>query len=96
MKDLLQTAIDNAKQGKSAFSGTTTSSHAVDPAMSPIANIKVVGIGGGGCNAVNRMASSDFTNVEFVSVNTDAQSLYHSKAEDKVHIGMEATRGLGA
>lgn len=97
MKDLLQTAIDNAKKGKSALNGTgASSSQAVDPTLTPVANIKVVGIGGGGCNAVNRMAASDFLNVEFVSVNTDAQSLYHSKAEEKVHIGMEATRGLGA
>lgn len=96
MKDLLQTAIDNAKDGKSALAGTKTSSQSVDPGMNPVANIKVVGVGGGGCNAVNRMASSDFLNVEFVSVNTDAQSLYHSKAGAKVHIGMEATRGLGA
>ncbi len=96
MKDLLQKAIDNTKQGKSALGDNTPTSHAVDPSLTPVANIKVVGIGGGGCNAINRMASSDFMNVEFVSVNTDAQSLYHSQAEAKVHIGMEATRGLGA
>ncbi|PID70016.1 cell division protein FtsZ [bacterium DOLZORAL124_38_8] len=64
--------------------------------MTPVANIKVVGVGGGGTNAVNRMTDSDFNNVEFVVVNTDSQSLFHSKAEEKVHIGMEATRGLGA
>jgi len=92
MKDLLQTAIDNNRKNPAVAS----SSHQVDPAISPVANIKVVGIGGGGCNAVNRMASSDFANVEFVSINTDAQSLYHAKAATKVHIGMEATRGLGA
>ncbi|MDH3324447.1 MAG: cell division protein FtsZ, partial [Candidatus Peregrinibacteria bacterium] len=66
------------------------------PDVSPVANIKVVGIGGGGCNAVNRMVSSDFANVEFMTVNTDAQALYHSNAEEKVHIGREVTRGLGA
>ncbi len=93
MKDLLQTAIDNSRKNPAAAAST---SHQVDPAISPVANIKVVGIGGGGCNAVNRMASSDFANVEFVSINTDAQSLYHAKAATKVHIGMEATRGLGA
>jgi cell division protein FtsZ len=92
MKDLLQTAIDNSRKNPAA----NTSSIQIDPAVSPIANIKVVGVGGGGCNAVNRMASSDFANVEFVSINTDAQSLYHSKSKTKVHIGMEATRGLGA
>ncbi len=93
MKDLLQSAIDNSRKGPAVAS---SASMRVDPAISPIANIKVVGVGGGGCNAVNRMASSDFANVEFVSINTDAQSLYHSKSETKVHIGMEATRGLGA
>lgn len=98
MKDLLQTAINNSKKGKAAMAGTsaTSSSQAVDPSMSPIANIKVVGVGGGGCNAVNRMATADFLNVEFVAVNTDAQSLFHSMAGSKVHIGMDATRGLGA
>ena len=95
MKDLLQTAIANAKSGKPAMAGVATT-QSVDPSMSPIANIKVVGVGGGGTNAVNRMTDSDFNNVEFVVVNTDSQSLFHSKAEEKVHIGMEATRGLGA
>ena len=93
MKDLLQTAIDNSRKHPAV---AASASMQVDPAISPIANIKVVGVGGGGCNAVNRMASSDFANVEFVSINTDAQSLYHSKSATKVHIGMEATRGLGA
>lgn len=105
MKDLLQTAIQNSKKGKAAISSAHTSSttnaqsassQSIDPSMSPVANIKVVGVGGGGCNAVNRMATSDFLNVEFVSVNTDAQSLFHSAAKTKVHIGMDATRGLGA
>ncbi len=93
MKDLLQTAIDNNRKNPTLAPSTSMQ---VDPAISPIANIKVVGVGGGGCNAVNRMASSDFMNVEFVSINTDAQSLFHSKSATKVHIGMEATRGLGA
>jgi len=95
MKDLLQAAIQNSK-GDNSTPVAQSSSKRVDPAISPVANIKVVGVGGGGCNAVNRMASSDFANVEFVAINTDAQSLYHSKAETKVHIGMNSTRGLGA
>jgi len=94
MKDLLQSALEHSK--KTPGPAKTASSQMVDPSMSPVANIKVVGIGGGGCNAVNRMASSDFANVEFVAVNTDSQNLYHSKAAEKVHIGMDATRGLGA
>jgi cell division protein FtsZ len=104
MKDLLQSAIEQNRKnrvmprGGSTTHQTTThsSSQYIDPSISPIANIKVIGVGGGGCNAVNRMASSDFLNVEFIAINTDAQSLYHSKAEAKVHIGLEATRGLGA
>ena len=96
MKDLLQSAVDQSAKDKTSQTQTQSQFQQVDPDVTPIANIKVVGIGGGGCNAINRMASSDFANVEFVSVNTDAQSLYHSKAGAKVHIGREATRGLGA
>ena len=96
MKDLLQSAVDQSAKDKISQTQTQSQFQQIDPDVTPIANIKVVGVGGGGCNAVNRMASSDFANVEFISVNTDAQSLYHSKADTKVHIGREATRGLGA
>ncbi len=58
--------------------------------------IKVIGIGGGGCNAVNRMINSNIQNVEFIVVNTDAQVLSLSKAIHKVQIGSKLTRGLGA
>ena len=58
--------------------------------------IKVVGVGGGGCNAVNRMIESGLTGVEFVAVNTDAQALLMSDADVKLDIGRELTRGLGA
>jgi len=95
MKDLLQAAVENTKKSSSTGS-TPSTAQAIDPNITPVANIKVVGVGGGGSNAVNRMAASDFANVEFIAVNTDAQALYHSKAECKVHIGREATRGLGA
>ena len=61
-----------------------------------MAVIKVVGVGGGGCNAVNRMIASGVQGVEFVTVNTDAQALLNSDAETKVHIGTDLTRGLGA
>jgi cell division protein FtsZ len=61
-----------------------------------VAVIKVVGIGGGGCNAVNRMIDAGMRGVEFISVNTDAQSLLMNDAETKIHIGRELTRGLGA
>ncbi len=58
--------------------------------------IKVIGIGGGGCNAVNRMINSNIQNVEFIVANTDAQALNLSKALKKIQIGNKLTRGLGA
>ncbi|MGH2650229.1 MAG: cell division protein FtsZ [Actinomycetota bacterium] len=61
-----------------------------------LAVIKVVGIGGGGVNAVNRMVEAGLRGVEFVAVNTDAQTLLMSDAEVKLDIGRETTRGLGA
>lgn len=68
----------------------------IKPEMETFARIKVVGIGGSGVNAVNRMIDAGVRGVEFVAVNTDAQSLHHSKARKKVHIGKNLTRGLGA
>ncbi len=64
--------------------------------VSPVAKIKVVGVGGGGCNAINRMVNSNLMGVDFIAVNTDAQALYHNEAPHKIHIGKAATRGLGA
>lgn len=61
-----------------------------------MAVIKVVGVGGGGTNAVNRMIEEGIRGVEFVAVNTDAQALAISDADIKVHIGQDITRGLGA
>lgn len=58
--------------------------------------IKVVGVGGAGCAAVNRMIDAGLKNVEFIAINTDAQALYSNKAEIKLHIGRETTHGLGA
>jgi len=60
------------------------------------ARIKVVGVGGGGCNAVNRMIDEGLTGIEFISVNTDAQALQFSKSKVRVRIGEKSTRGLGA
>ena len=60
------------------------------------AKIKVVGVGGGGTNAVNRMIEEGIRGVEFVAVNTDAQALAISDADIKVHIGTDITKGLGA
>ena len=61
-----------------------------------IAKIKVIGVGGGGCNAVNRMIDSGVTGVEFIVANTDLQVLNVSKAENKLQIGKNITNGLGA
>jgi cell division protein FtsZ len=58
--------------------------------------IKVVGVGGGGSNAVNRMVEAGLRGCEFVAVNTDAQALLMVEADQKIHIGAGATRGLGA
>ncbi|MDQ4030485.1 MAG: cell division protein FtsZ [Actinomycetota bacterium] len=67
-----------------------------DPSGNFLAVIKVVGVGGGGTNAVNRMVDASLKGVEFIAVNTDAQALQMSDADLKIHIGREATRGLGA
>ncbi len=61
-----------------------------------VANIKVIGVGGGGGNAVNRMIASDVAGVEFWSINTDAQALTHAAAPRRLQIGQKLTRGLGA
>ncbi len=60
------------------------------------AHIKVVGVGGGGTNAVNRMIAEGLRGVDFIAVNTDAQALIHSQAPTKIRIGDKLTRGLGA
>src|SRR5438034_6734170 len=61
-----------------------------------LAVIKVVGIGGGGVNAVNRMIEEGLKGVEFIAINTDAQALLMSDADVKLDVGRELTRGLGA
>ncbi|MGH9294955.1 MAG: cell division protein FtsZ [Acidimicrobiales bacterium] len=67
-----------------------------NPGHSFIAMIKVVGVGGGGVNAVNRMIEAGLRGVEFVAVNTDAQALISSESDIKLDIGRQLTRGLGA
>lgn len=68
----------------------------VAPAIETFARIKVVGVGGAGSAAINRMVDAGVDGVEFIAINTDAQALHHSKASTKIHIGKDATRGLGA
>lgn len=67
-----------------------------DTDMENFAQIKVVGVGGGGNNAINRMIASGLKGVEFIAINTDAQALYMSQAEVKIQIGDKLTKGLGA
>jgi len=64
--------------------------------MDQLANIKVIGVGGGGNNAVNRMIESGVKGVDFIVANTDLQVLNNSKASIKIQIGEELTNGLGA
>ncbi|AFS70917.1 MULTISPECIES: cell division protein FtsZ [Exiguobacterium] len=67
-----------------------------DEMMDQVAKIKVIGVGGGGSNAVNRMIEHGVQGVEFIAVNTDAQALNMSKADVKLQLGAKLTRGLGA
>jgi cell division protein FtsZ len=69
---------------------------AVPTRQNYLAVIKVVGVGGGGVNAVNRMIDAGLKGVEFIAINTDAQALLMSDADIKLDIGRELTRGLGA
>ena len=101
---------DNTQDLKNLFSSQKESSNTpfrprsssrlktqeVMPEITPVANIKVLGVGGGGCNAVNRMIKSGVKGIDFVAINTDAQALYHSEAPTKINIGKATTRGLGA
>src|SRR5467141_5400746 len=66
------------------------------PPHNYLAVIKVVGVGGGGVNAVNRMIEQGLKGVEFIAINTDAQALLMSDADVKLDVGRELTRGLGA
>ncbi len=68
----------------------------VKPDIETFAKIKVIGVGGSGGAALNRMISSKIKGVEFIAVNTDAQALHNSRATHKIHIGQTTTRGLGA
>ncbi|MFA6416650.1 MAG: cell division protein FtsZ [Patescibacteria group bacterium] len=68
----------------------------VKPEIETFAKIKVVGVGGGGNSAINRMVDSGIKGVGFVAINTDIQALHYNKASEKIHIGKTVTRGLGA
>ena len=64
--------------------------------MDGLPPIKVVGVGGGGCNAVNRMIAEELAGVRFVGINTDAQALARCEAPERIRIGEKLTKGLGA
>jgi len=110
MSDTLRSLFSGSKGSSSSQNGgifgsqssggsdpaASSSSQEVRPDMMPSAVIRVVGVGGGGTNAVARMISGKVSGVEFVAVNTDAQALFHNPAPTKVNIGRGTTRGLGA
>ncbi|MFA5029691.1 MAG: cell division protein FtsZ [Patescibacteria group bacterium] len=68
----------------------------IRPEIETFAKIKVIGVGGSGGSAINRMIDSKIKGVEFIAVNTDVQALHHNSAKHKLHIGQTTTRGLGA
>ena len=74
----------------------SAASSEVTPGITPTAKIRVIGVGGSGNNAVNRMIRTQLSGVEFIAINTDAQTLYHNNAPVKINIGRGVTRGLGA
>jgi len=82
--------------GDDAAASGSSSSREVRPDVSPGADIRVLGAGGGGANAVRRMLDAKVQGVEFIAVNTDVQALYHNPAPKKITIGRGTTRGLGA
>ena len=86
----------SAREVRVRYRSTGVKSMEVTPDITPLATIKVIGIGGGGGNAVNRMVSAKVDGVEFISINTDAQALYHSHAPHRINIGKALTKGLGA
>lgn len=91
--------VYSSSSSKSSDDSATSSASGyqeVRPDIAPNAVIRVIGVGGGGSNAVARMIASKVGGVEFIAVNTDAQALFHNQAGTKVNIGRGTTRGLGA
>src|SRR5919198_435218 len=93
---VLSAAGRRVRAGRSTTASGSASLSVRDQSGNYLAVIKVVGVGGGGTNAVNRMVESGVAGVEFIAVNTDAQALLMCDADVKIHIGSQATRGLGA
>ena len=99
MSDTLRSLFSGSKSSSSssgAHSASSVTTQEVRPDMSPGADIRVLGTGGAGSNAVKRMVENKVQGVEFIAVNTDIQALYHNPAGKKITIGRGTTRGLGA
>lgn len=102
LRNLFSGSRGSASGGSTGSTGGVTpitgtgSTREVRPDVSPGADIRVLGTGGGGANAVKRMIDAKVQGVEFVAVNTDIQALYHNPAPKKITIGRGTTRGLGA
>lgn len=89
-------SLFSAPRSRAADPSPESGTREVRPDALPGAVIRVLGVGGGGQNAVDRMVRSKVQGVEFIAVNTDAQALYHNAAPAKITIGRGTTRGLGA
>ncbi len=101
MSDTLRSLFSGSKSNGNNYGGMCPaeplSAHQeVRPDMAPSAVIRVIGIGGGGGNALERMYAANVQGVEFIAVNTDAQALFHNPVPQKINIGRGTTRGLGA
>ncbi|QQR84066.1 cell division protein FtsZ [Candidatus Peregrinibacteria bacterium] len=96
MADMLKNIFNGSSHSGSNKSYDDRSSVEVNPEITPLASIKIFGVGGGGGNALNRMIASRVDGVEFISINTDAQALFHAKSPNRVNMGKGTTRGLGA
>src|SRR3990172_9325161 len=89
--------VKTAREGRYKESpAIVTKGGAMNQDLESFATIKVVGVGGGGCNAVNRMIAEKIRGVQFMAVNTDQQALLASQAEQRIRIGERLTKGLGA
>ncbi len=96
LRSLFSGSTGSGATGDDDATTDSASSQEVRPDVSPGADIRVLGSGGGGANAVSRMIEAKINGVDFVAVNTDVQALYHNPAPKKVTIGRGTTKGLGA
>ena len=96
MSDTLKSLFSGSRPPGDDSAASTTGNQEVRPDVSPGADIRVLGTGGGGSNAIKRMIDAKIQGVDFIAVNTDVQALYHNPASRKLTIGRGVTRGLGA